>query len=134
MVVRLHKNHLDLFRRKARDSKNEIYAFLVGRAVGKNVNVSYFAYPAIEASAPAWVKVDPQTSFEIAEDAVSEGLRVVGTIHSHPNCLPIMSATDLRGHIQDSEIVSGIVEVTNRRTRVAFWTHNTPLTCDLEYI
>jgi proteasome lid subunit RPN8/RPN11 len=133
--VRLKKSQLARFRRIARDSPNEQIAYLIGKKCrGKHIEVQQFVYPQMDVSTPQAIKISPESVSSIHEAATRAGLAVVGTIHSHPNYLPIMSPCDLADHTSHEHYVSGIVEVTNRKTRVAFWTQHSPLVCVLEYI
>lgn len=135
MQVFVHRGQLQYFRAKARKHyPNEIQAILVGTKRGNSVEVAYFAYPQYEVSNKSEVTADVHSLQEIHDDAAAEGLTVVGSIHTHPDWPPIMSPTDYKGHVDDGDAVSGIVEVTNGKTRVVFWQHDKALRCDLKYI
>jgi len=137
MVVRLYKSQLDYFRRKARNNPNEIYAVLVGRHASKSeLEIHYFIHPKAhdyEKATPTEVTVSADFLIECEEDAREHSLKVVGSIHSHPNWPPILSPTDHAGHIESGDRVSGVVEVTKGRTRVAFWRHDSSLRCTIKY-
>lgn len=134
MVVECNENQLNWFRRKARATPNEILALLVGRRVSpEKLVVTSFKYPLIKTSSPTSINPDYASYESVYEVAKLEGLKVLGSIHSHPNCLPVLSHADIRGHIKNNDLVSGIVEVTNRRTRVVFWRHDSSLPCELTY-
>jgi proteasome lid subunit RPN8/RPN11 len=134
--VRIRKGQLDYFRKKAREaSPNEIYALLIGKNTSKwEVVVERVYYPVLDESTPSYVKANGVSIQNAEEEANREGFKIVGSIHSHPNWPPIMSPHDHKSHIEEGDRVSGIVEVTNGRTRVAFWRHDTSLRLDLEYI
>jgi proteasome lid subunit RPN8/RPN11 len=135
VLVLLHENQLTYFRRKCRNSPNEQLAYLVGNYDGFVVSVAMFVYPKILKSTPSLVYACADSYQEIAEAAKAAKAKIVGSIHSHPNCFPIMSQTDYDGHIEDADTVSGIVEVTkDRKTRVAFWSAHSALPCELHYL
>lgn len=134
MVVKLHKSQLDYFRAKARNTPNEILAYLIGSATRKEVIVDCFLYPVLTLSTPMALEIDADSTGIIRELAAAQGLHVVGDIHSHPNDAPVMSATDYSDHKINGNRISGIVEVTNRRTRVVFWQDGSPLPCTHEYL
>lgn len=134
MVVQISKGQLDHFRRKARSTPNEIYALLVGTTPHRNVvEVEKFVYPELVYSSPSGLECSGKVWAAIVEAAWAEKKLVVGSIHSHPNWAPVMSPNDLFYHKQAGDKISGIVEVTNRRTRVVFWQQHSPLPCTLKY-
>lgn len=134
MKVKCHKNQLDYFRRKARDTQNEIFAYLLGRVTAHTVTIDAFIYPLLEESTPGAIIVGTAETEAVYAAASEFGIQVVGDIHSHPNYVPVMSATDYADHKHFGNAVSGIVEVTNRRTRALFWQIGSALPCTLEYI
>jgi proteasome lid subunit RPN8/RPN11 len=135
--VWLHRGQLDYFRAKARNSPNEIYVTLVGKQVSKSaVHILYFIHPKdsdYELSTPSAVTVSADFVANCEQDAKAEDLKVVGSIHTHPNWPPILSPTDHKNHIEAGDKISGIVEVTKGRTRVAFWQHGSALRCTIKY-
>ena len=133
MKVSIRKNQLDYFRKKARATPLEIYACLVGKMVGSTVKVVRVEYPELALQTPVSVAPTAVGYNDIRDRALEEDLRVVGTLHSHPNYLPVLSKDDFAGHLQDGDLVTGIVEVTNRKTRVAFWCVGSPLPCEIEH-
>jgi proteasome lid subunit RPN8/RPN11 len=137
VIVRVHRGQLTYFRRKAKAKlPNEIMAILVGKHVSKSeLEIHYFFYPKkYEVSTPSAVKIDAQTMEEFDQEAKQLGLKIVGSIHSHPYWPPILSPTDHSGHIEVGDKVSGIVEITrDGRTYVAFWRHDSSLRCELKY-
>lgn len=134
MIVKCRKPQIDYFRRKARSSGNEIMALLVGKLkrVGE-VHITQFVYPALQSSTPSGVWVDDKDWCAERTKAEAQGLQIIGTIHNHPNWAPVMSPADFVLHKSGGIIVTGIVEVTNGRTRVCFWQDGSPLPCTLAY-
>jgi proteasome lid subunit RPN8/RPN11 len=134
MNVNVSRHQLDWFRRKARNTPNEIYAVLVGKQVTPDsVWICAFRYPTLVLSTPSGVHPDEAECAEMIVEAKADGQRVLGSIHSHPSYLPVMSPQDILSHIQNNDLISGIVEVTKRRTRVVFWRHDSSLPCELTY-
>ena len=135
MIVYFYKNQLDYFRRKARSTNNEIYACLVGKHCGGSSTTVYsIEYPPLELSAPSIVKTDPQGLEEIESDAMSQGLSIVGNIHSHPNAVTRLSPHDHKHLFVDKEKIVGVVGIVGRRTFVDFWRQDSSLPCTVEYI
>lgn len=133
MTVFLRRGQLNWFRKKARNSPNEVFAYLVGRVINASaVEVHYFAYPTIDFASPGEIHTNHQSDQDIYAEAEAEGLRVCGSIHSHPNWCPVMSGTDYEGFAAGERVV-GIVEVAGRKTRVVFWSQGTPLPCAVKY-
>lgn len=134
MIVRLRKSQLDRFRLKARNSPNEIYAILIGTTPHRHiVEVEKFVYPPLVWSSPSGLECSGKEWAAVVEDAWAQNKLAVGSIHSHPNFAPVMSPHDLHYHRESADKISGIVEATNRRTRVFFWHDSSPLPCTLEY-
>jgi proteasome lid subunit RPN8/RPN11 len=120
---------------KARNSPNEIYALLIGSTPHRNiVEIEKFVYPPLVSSSPSGLECSGKVWASIVEAAWAEKKLVVGSIHSHPNWAPVMSPNDLFYHKQGKDKISGIIEATNRRTRVCFWHHASPVPCTLEYV
>lgn len=134
MEIFLKKAQLDYFRKKSLNSPNEQLAFLIGRQTAKGVEITRFVYPKLVDSTPVYVESDSDSDNKIRDEAAARGLRIVGSIHSHPNCPPVMSAFDYSGHLQDGDVVSGIVSVMNRKTQVCFWSAHSALPCEFTYI
>jgi proteasome lid subunit RPN8/RPN11 len=134
MNVFLKKSQLDYFRQKSRNSPNEQFAFLVGDVTKNGVEIAHFWYPRLAVSTPTQVTTEEEDDRTIAERASDEGLSVVGSIHSHPDCPPIMSETDFTGHISGGDWVTGIVSVNQRKTYVCFWSAHSALPCEFTYI
>ena len=134
MQVQVTKSHLDKFRRKCRASRTEMFALLVGKRLSSTkIIVTRFDYPLMFFSSPCYADPEKESYAQIFVKAKEDGLRVLGSIHSHLDWLPIMSPTDIRTHKASKDLISGIVEVTNGRTRVVFWQDNSCLPCDFTY-
>lgn len=135
MKVKLRKSQLDWFRRKARSTDVEIYAMLFGRIEDDGtLRVSSFKYPKLDEQTHSSVTPNEDSYNQLLKEAQSKGLVFIGTIHSHPRWHAIMSRADYYGHLDDGELVSGIVEVTkDRKTRYAFWTAHCALPCTVEH-
>jgi proteasome lid subunit RPN8/RPN11 len=134
VIVRVHRNQLNGFRRKARQSNNEIFAMLLGTRLENEVLVTRFAYPALETSKPSCVCPDQDDYERIERLAHEVGLVVVGSIHSHPNWLPVMSPTDHKSHRADRSLVSGVVGwQRNCRSHTYFWRADSSLPCNLKF-
>ena len=134
--VKVRKQQLNYFRKLARESSKEIFAYLLGEIVSPTLTrIGKFHYPtefieqtesSVRPTTAAW-----ETAKQVAE---AQGLRIVGTIHSHPDWVPIMSPSDYKGHIEDGDRVSAIVGKNGQRTRVYFWTVASALPLEIEYV
>ena len=134
--VRVSKNKLDYFRRKARSTNLEIQAYLIGRVVSPQLTViEDFAYTQEYHSQTvddvSWYQADYD---QVKKKAEEKGLRVVGDIHSHPNWFPVLSECDHTNHLAEGQRVSGICSTMNGRTKVYFWLAESSLPCKLEYV
>lgn len=130
----IKKAQLDYFRAKARSTPNEIYACLVGKHIGgASTSVYYIAYPKLELSAPCIVRADVQDLEQIESDAASDGLSIVGNIHSHPNYVTELSPHDHKNLFYGKEKIVGVVGIVGRRTFVTFWQSESSLPCKVEY-
>lgn len=133
--IRLHKSHLDHFRRLAKNSALEIQAYLIGEVVSPDLTVvESFAYTKEYAeqtdSSVAWYKADYENLRHAAEE---RGKRVVGQIHSHPEWDAVMSSRDYAICTIDGSRVCGIVSVNAGKTLPRFWTTDSPLPCEIVY-
>lgn len=133
--VRLNKNQLNYFRFKARNSKLEIQAYLIGKVISPElVVVERFVYPKEYAT---------QTTEEVQwwlddynllkQSAEKENLRIIGDIHSHPSWDAVMSFQDYQAHIEDGHRICGLCSVNNKKTRVRFWIAESSLPCEIVY-
>lgn len=135
MIVAIRRGPLNYFRRKARATPNEIMAILIGKNVGgQRVEIYQLAYPELKVSTPMEVEAEEWSVDDIFAAAEADGLWVVGSIHTHPGGPQYMSRFDLKSHIECEDKVSGICEVRNRRTHVAFWIDSKPIPCKIEYL
>ena len=134
-TVRIKKTQLDYFRALARENPKEIQALLVGTVVNPDlIVVSRIVYPKEYAcqttGSVAWLIAEYD---KVAADAAKDDLRIVGTIHSHPNWDAVLSPDDHKGHISEGHRVSGICSIMGRKTRVRFWLAESALPCRIEY-
>lgn len=133
--VRLKKGQLAYFRKLARESKNEIQAFLIGEIVNKNlIVIDEFAYP------PQYAMQTPEkvqwytADFEkVRQRAEERGKCIVGFIHSHPNWDAVLSPPDYDICIKDMHALCGIVSTHGRHTSVRFWVMDSALDCEIVY-
>jgi len=70
---------------------------------------------------------------KIAAEATRDGLRIVGTIHSHPEWDAVLSPDDHKGHVSEGYRISGICSTQGRKTRVRFWLAESALPARIEY-
>ena len=130
--IQVHKTQLNYFRSRSRNSKKEILAFLLGEVTSPTlVKVEKFYYPELHTQTGATVKAYLDGAQSMAD---RHGLKIVGSIHSHSDWVPILSPTDYNGHIEDGDRVSGIVGTNGTRTRVYFWTVESALPLRIEYV
>ena len=127
------KNQLAYFRAKAKKSRKEIMAILMGTIVSADeVDIVYFDYPKIEFSTPSAISPDQADEADAVVMANEAGYSRLGTIHSHVGVPCYMSPTDKQSHLSDADIISGIVEVCGGKTRVAFWQADSSVPCDIK--
>jgi proteasome lid subunit RPN8/RPN11 len=134
-TIHISKAALDYFREKARNSANEIQAYLVGDVHYPNhINVTSIEHPrGYHQQTKCNVQVSGEEFDRIKALAQYQGHRIVGDIHSHPNEEPIMSPRDYQAAIIDGLHVVGIVSVIKRKTKVLFWLSGSPLPCEVSY-
>lgn len=137
MNVVIRKGQLDYFRRKARRNPNEIMAVLIGLTIPTEPLVTVIArieYPELKISTPSEVEISEDVLDAVHARAVSEGLGIVGFIHSHPDWMPVLSHTDYTQFDDNGCVLVGICEVQQQcRTRVVFWTKGSSLPCNVVY-
>jgi proteasome lid subunit RPN8/RPN11 len=114
----------------------EVLAYLVGSVESPTVvKVDYIAYTDRYAVQTTLNVSWPATEYHEAKQKAEErGRRIIGDIHSHPRWDAVMSPMDHSGCITAGFRVSGIVSVYDRKTRVRFWTPDSALPCDVEYV
>lgn len=133
--VKLKKSQLDYFRKLARQTPNEIQAFLVGDVVSPTLTVvDSFEYPPTYAKSNNWeVSWWVADYNEMQKKAEDRGKRVVGFIHSHPEWDAVLSPADYDFMIANGYRVCGICSTQGRKTRPRFWVMDTALSCVIEY-
>jgi proteasome lid subunit RPN8/RPN11 len=130
--VQVHKPQLNYFRRRARNSKKEVLAFLLGTVTSPTLTkIEKFYYPELLVQTGAAVQAYTDGA---RATAAKLNLKIVGSIHSHSDWVPILSPTDYKAHITDGDRVSGIVGTNGRHTRVYFWTVDSALPLEIEYV
>jgi proteasome lid subunit RPN8/RPN11 len=134
-VVKLHRSQLDYFRRLARNTTKEVHAFLVGTIVSPQlVRIEHFAYSQYEEQTPCSVTPTAADQKKIEQWTLENDMKVVGTIHSHPNWDAVLSPDDYKGHIEEAHRISGVCSTQARKTRVRFWLAESSLPCKVEYL
>lgn len=135
VIIYIKHGQLSYFRAKARNTPNEIYACLIGKHIGgASSSIYYIAYPKLDLSKPCIVVADLQDIEQIDSDAASQGLSVVGNIHSHPDFVTELSPHDHKTLFIGKEKIVGVVGIVQRRTFVTFWQRESSLPCKVEYI
>lgn len=134
--VRIRKGQLAYFRKKARATKKEVLAYLVGKVVSPELTiVEYVAYTQKYATqTECEVQWFGEEYDNVKKEAEERGLRIIGDIHSHPNWWPVPSPTDFQGQFQEGHRITGICSVMNGKTKVYFWIPESSLPCAVEYI
>ena len=134
MIVRLKKHHLQYFRNKARQTPNEIYAFLIGTRISPTlIQIERFRYPKLTMSTPALVVADVDSEVEIEDIAKLNNYTIVGSLHSHPNYITPMSDCDLSTLKNSSHTVSGVLGIIGDKTFITFWCRDTPLPATIQF-
>lgn len=130
--MRLIINDLELrrFRRRAgRAYPREVYGILLGKKLkNKTFKISRIIIPPIVEATYDYVIPDYQ---EIDRIVRSNGLDYIGSIHSHPQAPPTISAHDYMYWDKDKDIVLGVLSVRKRNvykvTELKFWRRNASL-------
>jgi proteasome lid subunit RPN8/RPN11 len=134
--VRINRHQLAYFRKRARDSKKECLAYFLGEVVSPElVIVKRLYYPkTFSLQTTCGVTASEEESAAAYALAESSNMRVVGTIHSHPDWVPILSPTDYKEHIKMGDRLSAVVGVNGSKTRVYFWVAESALPLKIEYV
>ncbi len=130
--MRLIINESDLGRFKKRASRGyprEVYAVLLGKKLSnKTFKIVNIAIPPVVEATYDYVIPDYA---EIDRIIASSGLQYIGSIHSHPQAPPTVSAHDYMYWDKDRDAVVGILSVRKRAaykvTELKFWLKNTSL-------
>lgn len=134
--VKLRRGMEAYFRKKARASDKEEYAYLVGEVLSSSiVRVDFFRYPSdfcTKTASEVVPSLDAEN--EIKAWAEKRGLLIVGTIHSHPNWDAVLSPDDHKTHMQSCHRITGLCSVKDGRTRVRYWVAESALHCKIEWM
>lgn len=130
--MRLLINETDLgkFRKKAsRGYPREVYAVLLGKKLkNKTFKILQIAIPPIVEATYDYVIPDYA---EIDKIISTSNLEYIGSVHSHPQAPPTVSAHDYLYWDKDKDAIVGILSVRKRNsykvTELKFWRKNTAL-------
>ena len=127
---------MDYFRKQARDSKKETLAYFLGEVISPELAiVKRLYYPkTFSLQTACAVAAAEEERIKVYALAESLNLRIIGTIHSHPDWVPILSPTDYKEHIKMGDRLSAVVGVNGRKTRVYFWVAESALPLKIEYV
>lgn len=134
--VRVSKGALNYFRKLARNAAPlEIEAYLAGKVISLDeVEITRFYYTKNYLTQTSnQVQWGIKEIEALKERAESKGLRIIGSIHSHPNWDAVMSPDDYKAYVTEQLILCGICSVYDRKTRVRFWTPTCALPCKVIY-
>jgi proteasome lid subunit RPN8/RPN11 len=136
MVVRIAKGQLSYFKQKARARKTEVFALMFGQRLSQHlVQVLHFAYPVMKVQEEFSCEADDDSYYDHVELAEEAGLTFLGSIHSHPpRGEPFMSHADAVSARLEREIISGIYHVNGAKSILSFWTTDSPVPCEWDYI
>lgn len=134
--VRVSKNALNHFRRKAREAAPlEIEAFLTGKVLSLDeieiVNFHYTKDYKIQSKDHVQWSIDAMDALKAK--AEENNLRIIGSIHSHPNWDAVMSPSDYKAYVTEQLVLCGICSINEKKTRVRFWTPTSALPCRIVY-
>jgi len=135
-VVKLKKGQLCYFRKLSRDTDYEILAYLIGEVISPTITIiDSFEYTSQYAqqteNSVCWFQEDYD---HVKEKAESEGKRIVGFIHSHPQWDAVMSEADYKVCISEGYRVCGIVSTYGNKTRARFWSTDSAIPFKQVYI
>jgi len=130
--MRLLINESDLGKFKKRASRGyprEVYAVLLGKKLkNKSFKIEKIAIPPIVEATYDYVIPDYA---EIDKIISTSNMEYIGSIHSHPQAPPTVSAHDYLYWDKDKDAVVGILSVRKRSsykvTELKFWRKNTSL-------
>lgn len=135
MIVRVPKDKLQRFRNKAKKSSVEVFAVLVGLRLAPNLlEIHEIRYPKIDRATKNEVVAEFGSFQDIYDVAEVDGYKVLGSIHSHVEWTNELSKYDLKIHVENDNIITGVCSVIGRKTFVNFWTRGSPLPCKIEYM
>jgi proteasome lid subunit RPN8/RPN11 len=137
VTVKVRKNQLDYFRKVAReDFPLEVEAYLIGSVISPTtVIIDKFVYTKKYAvQTVGTVQWSAKEFTKVEKLANKMNARVIGSIHSHPNCEDaVVSETDYNSHFTDGWRILGICLVRQEGTLVRFWVQETSLPCKIVY-
>lgn len=130
------------FRRRAiKAYPNEMMELIYGKIKGHTLHIHSFvpvkhtAGPLSKTykTGPTWVHYDDEVLDEHEDDAAEEKKELLGSIHTHPNCLDcIFSETDTRDSQPSQETVMGICSITQdskgrKSCQIVYWPTPRPM-------
>ncbi|HLE25839.1 MAG TPA: Mov34/MPN/PAD-1 family protein [Thermodesulfobacteriota bacterium] len=130
MKLMLHENGLSTFKRRAsRIYPREIYGILLGKKLKNSTyKVLKIVIPPVVESTYDYVIPDYN---EIERIVFASGLDYIGSIHSHPQAAPTVSAHDYQYWDKNKDEVVGILSIRKRNsykvTELKFWRKNSSL-------
>lgn len=130
MRLLINESDLGKFRKRAsRGYPREVYGVLLGKKLkNKTFKILNVAIPPILEATYDYVIPDYE---EITRIVSASGLEYIGSIHSHPQAPPTVSAHDYLYWDKDKDAVVGILSVRKRTaykvTELKFWRKNTAL-------
>jgi proteasome lid subunit RPN8/RPN11 len=134
--VKISKSQLDRFRKLSRKyAPFEIQAYLIGEISSLNmITVDRFAYTSVyRIQTINEVQWGTEEFNKLKQKVESDGLKIVGDIHSHPEADAVMSKTDYIGAVTENLALCGICSIHDKRTKVRFWTPTSALPCEIVY-
>ena len=121
------------FRRRAIKSyPKEMMEAIWGHVIGTTLHVHAFV-PVEHKGRPTWLTYEEEELDDSEDDARDCKLELLGTIHTHPNCLDgIFSETDLREVQTAQDTVMGICAITQdakgrRSCEIVYWPTPRPM-------
>jgi proteasome lid subunit RPN8/RPN11 len=134
--VKISKSQLDRFRKLSRKyAPFEIQAYLIGEISSLNmITVDRFAYTSVyRIQTINEVQWGTEEFNKLKQKVESDGLKIVGDIHSHPEADAVMSKTDYIGTVTENLALCGICSIYGKHTKVRFWTPTSALPCEIVY-